>query len=1334
MIGVRLATTLAAVLVCAGQAAAVDDGFAWHVVDGVSGATRVFPSSIDPETAYVWTASGLVATRDGGDTFTALPAAPQLGEITALLVVPNRPATLYAGTAATGVFRSDDGGAGWNALGGADHGLAHARIRCLAFAAGDSSFTTIYATHSLAERGISMTIDGGRTWRVFAEDYGADDCIVLANAVFFAGRNAAQGDGFFRYDASRGWLCVLTEPPRALVASPLDPQRVWFGTEGAGLSVSDDFGITMRKPDPGPPEADAVSVAVGWSSAKDEVVYAYDPAGQGVMRSRDGFATWEKLDDGFAATAWAREGSSIAANAGGSMLYACRNGDLYRGAPARRGPMPTALRASPAAAVAGVDAVLFTCRAPAGAEVSIDLSPLANPAPTVVPPVPMHDDGKDGDLAAGDGVYSARVAKVAPPRSGQFALPVNVVKGGESAHGLALLTVMPNTVDAVLWNGENAGNDALWNGGGGGVSIARSSEHPLSGKTHLRLTVTGPGCAGWGWNGWGGGTDTSRHKMIGFYIRSDQPGPPRLKIELDDDGSGSGIQNGQKSHLVDLARYAPDVGPAWRFVSIPLADLTFGSKASPFGLRQMQLTVEDGAPRTYDFDDLTLIARPVPHLAGAAVRLGPDGKDVVLSVSGGGDAAPLKSVVARIPRGDGSEDVPLFDDGRHGDGASGDGSFAATLPVEHIGRGTRDIIFTARDDDGEAVVKVSAFIPARSASVPRIDGGFSADGDFKEFAGATPLATAVSAQGLSLEARLLHGEHKLYVGFEAVDPTFADGSAKDAKDATAAKPAETVWVEDALPPGAAPTADGGDAWTWAADPKPFSGAAASVSNAAGGPHQHYFANANPGLPIAAGERLLAYVWLDPANPPTEVMMQFNDGSWEHRAYWGADQLAWGAAGPSRFHAGELPKAGVWARLEVPASSLGLEGKTLTGVAFSLFGGRAAWDHVGKVGAAPTSSAAIIMIVGAAAEPRPRAADEPVKPVQRVEFTLTDGGADGGAHAAIGAQILPCFGARTQRGWRIEAELPASLVGGDPALGAVSRLQLVLRGAAGGEVAWASAGGAASLPVMDPEGFGEVVYTDTVGPPHWRCVSAVGTVLTLQSSKPIDPTSAKNAASFHVDGLAITAVALAADGRLLRLTADRAWPLGAEQHMTFSGVRASDGAAAAGVFAFTPQPGLPVGDGYIREYLVGAVKQGIDPMKVDKPLIDENVHPARGGDWQYVSADGPVDLGSLIGGSNVGAHAHVYVHADADRVVQLWLGSDDGVRVSVNGVCVHTFAGARGITADQDKVPGVKLHAGWNDVLLLITQGGGGWGFVMRIRDDQGGVPQGLSYAADSPYP
>lgn len=81
------------------------------------------------------------------------------------------------------------------------------------------------------------------------------------------------------------------------------------------------------------------------------------------------------------------------------------------------------------------------------------------------------------------------------------------------------------------------------------------------------------------------------------------------------------------------------------------------------------------------------------------------------------------------------------------------------------------------------------------------------------------------------------------------------------------------------------------------------------------------------------------------------MLQWFDGtSWNHRAYWGADLLAWGTDGTaSQYPMGALPPTGEWVRLEVPASDVGLEGSTLTGMGFILSDGKATWDYSGKSG-------------------------------------------------------------------------------------------------------------------------------------------------------------------------------------------------------------------------------------------------------------------------------------------------------------------------------------------------------------------------------------------------
>ncbi|HVN78746.1 MAG TPA: hypothetical protein VMW38_07095 [Terriglobia bacterium] len=159
---------------------------------------------------------------------------------------------------------------------------------------------------------------------------------------------------------------------------------------------------------------------------------------------------------------------------------------------------------------------------------------------------------------------------------------------------------------------------------------------------------------------------------------------------------------------------------------------------------------------------------------------------------------------------------------------------------------------------------------------------------------------------------------------------------------------EAVWVEDSLPAGATPLGDG-ESWNWVStNPVPFFGGLAHQSILAAGMHQHFFLGATDKLQVGAGEILYSYVYLDPANVPSEVMLQWNDVSWEHRAYWGTNSIQWGIDGTaSRRYMGPVPPAGQWVRLEVPADQVGLEGKTLVGMAFTLSDGRATWDRAGK---------------------------------------------------------------------------------------------------------------------------------------------------------------------------------------------------------------------------------------------------------------------------------------------------------------------------------------------------------------------------------------------------
>jgi D-arabinan exo alpha-(1,3)/(1,5)-arabinofuranosidase (non-reducing end) len=108
-------------------------------------------------------------------------------------------------------------------------------------------------------------------------------------------------------------------------------------------------------------------------------------------------------------------------------------------------------------------------------------------------------------------------------------------------------------------------------------------------------------------------------------------------------------------------------------------------------------------------------------------------------------------------------------------------------------------------------------------------------------------------------------------------------------------------------------------------------------------------------------------------------------------------------------------------------------------------------------------------------------------------------------------------------------------------------------------------------------------------------------------------------------------------------------------------------------------------------------------------------------WRTVRADGAgyVRLDDLVKPNEQAlVYAAAYVHSPDDREAALLLGSDDGVRVWVNGELVHTNPVYRAAEPDLDRVD-VRLKKGWNKVLIKVLQGAGGWGYYARFADPDG---------------
>jgi len=105
----------------------------------------------------------------------------------------------------------------------------------------------------------------------------------------------------------------------------------------------------------------------------------------------------------------------------------------------------------------------------------------------------------------------------------------------------------------------------------------------------------------------------------------------------------------------------------------------------------------------------------------------------------------------------------------------------------------------------------------------------------------------------------------------------------------------------------------------------------------------------------------------------------------------------------------------------------------------------------------------------------------------------------------------------------------------------------------------------------------------------------------------------------------------------------------------------------------------------------------------------------------------VDLRAALGGEQRVAYLRTYVFCPREQDVRAELGSDDAVKMWVNGVLEHANLAARGVTPGDDVVP-IRFYVGWNSVLLKIVQGKGDWGAVLRLVNADGSRIEGIRFA------
>jgi len=114
----------------------------------------------------------------------------------------------------------------------------------------------------------------------------------------------------------------------------------------------------------------------------------------------------------------------------------------------------------------------------------------------------------------------------------------------------------------------------------------------------------------------------------------------------------------------------------------------------------------------------------------------------------------------------------------------------------------------------------------------------------------------------------------------------------------------------------------------------------------------------------------------------------------------------------------------------------------------------------------------------------------------------------------------------------------------------------------------------------------------------------------------------------------------------------------------------------------------------------------------------------------LKADGGVSLDAQFdGGTDCFAYALTYIRSPEDRRVRFMVGSDDAMKVWVNGELLFKWPYLRGAAPDQDAFE-VELKKGWNRVLVKIFNHHGPWGFYLRVADEEGLPVSGLEYDRD----
>lgn len=135
--------------------------------------------------------------------------------------------------------------------------------------------------------------------------------------------------------------------------------------------------------------------------------------------------------------------------------------------------------------------------------------------------------------------------------------------------------------------------------------------------------------------------------------------------------------------------------------------------------------------------------------------------------------------------------------------------------------------------------------------------------------------------------------------------------------------------------------------------------------------------------------------------------------------------------------------------------------------------------------------------------------------------------------------------------------------------------------------------------------------------------------------------------------------------------------------------------------------------FVRPFGESGVSTGWVAPDVDEDIFASGEHKTG---WRETIANkkGYVNLGRAIGNhDNAVAYAYTELESVHARETILKCGSDDGIKIWINGVVVHDNDALRGYTEKEDQAS-IRLEEGVNRILVKITNAVHGWGFGVAV--------------------